>query len=328
MLGTDKIIEVEDLKKYFPIKSSSFFKQSDVMLKAVDGVNFSITRGETLGLAGESGCGKTTTAKLLLSLYKPTDGKILCDGLDIAKLDKPSLKKYRRKAQMVFQDPFESLNPRYKVKDTLEEPLIVHNIGNKKERIEQIQGIMAEVGLDPPKDFVDRFPHELSGGQRQRVAIARAIVLNPSFLISDEPVSMLDVSIRAGILNILNRLVDERDMAGLCISHDLSLIRYLCPRTAIMYLGRIVEIGPTEEVIKKRYHPYTDALLEAVPLPDPNIKYSTNKIKGEIPNAINIPRGCRFSNRCIRKTKLCDDLHPHAQEVGEGHWVECHLYNQ
>ncbi len=327
-MGADKIIEVENLKKYFPVKSSSFFRSPEVMLRAVDGVDFSIARGETLGLAGESGCGKTTTAKLLLNLYKPTGGKILCDGMDITKLDKPSLKKYRRKAQMVFQDPFESLNPRYKVKDTLEEPLIVHNIGNKEEKAELIRNIMTEVGLDPPKDFINRFPHELSGGQRQRVAIARAIILNPSFLISDEPVSMLDVSIRAGILNILNRLVDERNMAGLCISHDLSLIRYLCPRTAIMYLGRIVEIGPTEEVIKKRYHPYTDALLEAVPLPEPDIKYSTGKIKGEIPNAINIPEGCRFSNRCIRKTKLCDNLHPRAHEVEEDHWVECHLYNR
>jgi oligopeptide/dipeptide ABC transporter ATP-binding protein len=315
-----------NLEKHFPVRSGGLFKREQKVVKAVDGVSLEISKGETLGLAGESGCGKTTTSKLLLNLYPLTGGQALCNGVDITTLKGVKLREFRRNAQMIFQDPYESLNPRFNVRVTLEEPLIIHKMGNEEERLQQIISIMEEVGLNPVDQFLDRFPHELSGGQRQRVAIARALILEPDFLIADEPVSMLDLSIRAGILKLLQKLIEKKQIAGLCVSHDLSLLRYLCKRTAIMYLGRIVETGPTESLIKNRYHPYTEALLDAVPHPDPDKKYSLDKIKGEIPSASNIPKGCRFSSRCVKAMEICFHQPPQAITIEKDHWVECHLY--
>jgi len=326
----NSIVRVNRLKKYFRSGKVSFGDTKDDMrncLKAVDGVSFTIDRGETFGLAGESGCGKTTTAKLLMGLYKPTGGNLMCNGMDITNLKRQEMKAFRRNAQMVFQDPYESLNPRFRVKEILKEPLVIHGIGTtENERLKIIKDVLEDVGLKPPENFVNRFPHEMSGGQRQRIAIARALILQPVFLVADEPVSMLDVSIRAGVLNLLKQATIKRKLASLFISHDISLIRYLCDRTAIMYLGRIVETGETENLIKKRYHPYTEALLEAVPSPDPDCKISLSKIKGEAANIVDLPTGCRFHPRCTKAMKICEKTSPEPVEVEQNHWVECHLY--
>lgn len=324
------IIEAKNLKKDFIVKiKKDKVVAEEKTLKAVDNINFRILPGETLGLVGESGCGKTTTAKLLLGLYKPTKGEIICEGKNITAFRGKQLKQFRKKAQMVFQDPYESLNPRFKIKEVLIEPLKIHNIGSSyKERYKISERILEEVGLKPARTYLERYPHEMSGGQRQRIAIARALILNPSFLIADEPVSMLDVSIRAGILNLLRTMIKERNLASICISHDLSLIRYISDRTAVMYLGKIVEQAPTEELIKKRYHPYTEALLEAVPNPDPDYKISLQKIKGEAPSPVDIPMGCRFHTRCIKCMDICKKEEPKKIEIEKGHFVSCHLYKK
>jgi len=326
----ENIVTVKHLKKYFRSGKTLFDNSGQNLqncLKAVDGVSFTIDKGETFGLAGESGCGKTTTAKLLMGLYKPTTGKLMCNGMDISNLKNKEMKLFRRNAQMIFQDPYESLNPRFRVKETLKEPLIIHGIGKSDdEKLEIIKNILEDVGLNPPENFVNRFPHEMSGGQRQRIAIARALILKPVFIVADEPVSMLDVSIRAGVLNLLKKATSKRNLASLFISHDISLIRYLCDKTAIMYLGRIVETGETEKVIKKKYHPYTEALLEAVPSINPDNKINLSKIKGEVTNSVNFTEGCRFYPRCTKAMKICEEISPKPVEVEKNHWVECHLY--
>ncbi len=325
------IIQVNNLKKHFPLTSGFFStlvsRTPPKTLKAIDGVSFDIAEGETVGLAGESGCGKTTTAKVMVRLYEPSEGEILFQGENIAHLNGSDLKRFRRRAQMVFQDPYESLNPRYTVGSTVEEPLIIHGVSDRDERTERMVKALEMAGLRPAVDYIDRYPHEMSGGQRQRLAIARALVLDPRFIVADEPVSMLDVSIRAGVLNLLRKLTIELGLASLYISHDLSLIRYMCDRTAIMYLGRMVEIGPTEKVILEPYHPYTKVLLAAVPSSDPEHRKNPLQIEGEVPSPIDLPPGCRFHPRCPQAKPICSEEDAPRAEVAPNHFVECHLFS-
>ncbi len=325
------IIKVENLKKWFPLRrslSDITFRRPRRYVKAVDGVNFEIKRGEIFALAGESGCGKTTTGRAILRLIEPTEGRVEFLGRDVTRLDKKEMKEFlRRKAQIIFQDPYESLNPRKTVEDIVGEPLEVHGlVETKAEKREIVSKYLEEVGLTPPEDFIFRFPHELSGGQRQRVAIARALVLEPEFIVADEPVSMLDMSIRASILNLMLDLRDKRGLSYLFITHDLATAKYVADRLAIMYLGKIVEMGPATEIIDNPLHPYTQALISAVPVPDPRHKIGDIPIKGEVPSPINIPPGCRFHPRCVKAFELCDKKVPELMEIEPHHFVACHLY--
>ena len=323
----DYIIEISGLKKYFDTRRDFFgalLGRPAPQIKAVDGVSFKIRKGEVLGLAGESGCGKTTTGMTCVRLYEPTEGSITFEGEDISHYSGKKLLRFRRRAQMVFQDPYESLNPRFTTFMSVSEPLRIHGIGDRDEQIERVAKALDRAELRPPESFFGRFPHQLSGGQRQRVAIARALVLEPVFLVADEPVSMLDVSIRAGILKLFSQLTSEMSLAGLYISHDLSLIRYVCDRTAIMYLGCIVEIGPTETVIQNPRHPYSRALLAGVSVPDPRYQRKRVILPGEVPSARDIPSGCRFHPRCsIRRDSCTTEQSPVLEAVEDDVMVAC-----
>lgn len=325
------VFAIDDLKVHFKVNESfleSLRKKKgteEKVVRAVDGVSFTIREGETIGLAGESGCGKTTLAKTMVKLVEATGGKIQFNGKDLKDIASRDLKGFRREAQMVFQDPYESLNPRFSVRQTLEEPLIIHGMHKKKERQERVLDTLEKVGLRPPELYMDRYPHQMSGGQRQRVSIARGLIIRPSFLVADEPVSMLDVSIRASVLNLIKNLVKELNLASVYISHDLSLIRYVCDKTAIMYLGRIVEMGSTEDVIQNPIHPYSKALLDAVPAPIPNADGLIAELEGEAPNPVNIPSGCRFHPRCPVAEERCKHNVPKGVEY-EGRYVECLLF--
>jgi peptide/nickel transport system ATP-binding protein len=320
---------VEGLKKYFPV-GGGLFKPSDSFIHAVDDVNFTIARGESLGLVGESGCGKTTTGKLLTRLYDPTGGHIFVNDkelgqVDLAELSGRTLKTFRRRVQMIFQDPYESLNPRRTIYDTVVEPLAVQGIGDLMEREERVADLLETVGLTPASSFMFRFPHELSGGQRQRVAIARALIIDPAFIVADEPTSMLDVSIRIGVMQLMQDLADRFSVSYLYITHDLAVARYMCQEIAVMYLGKIVEQAETEELLGQPLHPYTQALISAVPIPDPDLSRESIEIQGGVAQPIDPPQRCRFYDRCPLADDECrDNDHPPLEDKGGGHRVACY----
>ena len=328
-MSDEVIVSAENLKKYFPVKQGLFetlFSRRGVFVKAVDNISIHVKKGEVLGLVGESGSGKTTTGRLLLRLLDPTEGTIRYKDKDIAHLSAREMKPLRKEMQIIFQDPYESLDPRMLVKNIVAEPLRIQKVAKTDEELdERVKQILREVEMVPPEEFMLRLPHELSGGQRQRVAVARAFVLDPEFVVADEPVSMLDVSIRAEILNLMLALVQKRGASFLYITHDLALARHMCDRIAVMYLGRIVEIGDTDAIINNPLHPYTKALIQAVPVPDPASKRTGEVISGEIPSPINPPPGCSFHTRCPYAHSRCTYEDPPLLEVEKGHWAACHL---
>jgi oligopeptide transport system ATP-binding protein len=322
--GVAPLLEVKGLRMHFPVTEGIFTRRKIGEVKAVDGVDFAMRRGETLGLVGESGCGKTTTGRCILLLERPTSGEILYDGVDLTKLNHKELTGLRRRIQVIFQDPYSSLNPRMKVGDIIAEPIKVHGIEpDAARRTARVRDLLALCGLNP--NFADRFPHEMSGGQRQRVGIARALALEPEFIICDEAVSALDVSIQAQIVNLLEDLRERLRLTYLFIAHDLSVVRHLCQRVAVMYLGRIVELADCDELFDNPLHPYTQALLDSVPVPDPTIEMgrAARPVKGEVPSPIKPPSGCVFHPRCPIAVARCSEQRPQLRELRPGHWVAC-----
>lgn len=329
-VGAEEILRVENVRKWYPLKRGFFetlLSRSELSVKAVDGVSFTLNKREILALAGESGSGKTTLGKVILRLVRPSSGKILFQGKDIAQLEDKQLKQLRREMQVVFQDPFESLNPRMIIKEIIAEPLRVQQLAKGEAEVEEwVKKMLTEVQLSPPEEFMYRFPHELSGGQRQRVAVARAFILNPIFVVADEPVSMLDVSIRAEIINLMVELVKKTSASILFISHDIALAKHVSDRIAVLYLGKMMEMGSSGTVVDRPLHPYTQALIAAVPLPDPESKRASDVISGEIPSPIDPPLGCRFNTRCPYAHERCMKEEPPLIEVEKDHLVACHLY--
>ena len=318
------LLRVKNLKKYFPIHRGVFQRHvGDV--KAVDGVSFEVYRGETLGVVGESGCGKTTMGRTIIRIYEPTEGQILFNGTDIATLKSREMRELRRSMQMIFQDPYASLNPRMSVERIVGEPLEVFHLANKEERKQRVARLLELVGLNP--NFMTRYPHEFSGDQRQRIGLARSLALNPSLIICDEPISALDVSIQAQVINLLEDLQEQLGLTYIFIAHDLSMVRHISNRVAVMYLGKIVELTGRDTLYANPLHPYTEALLSAIPVPDPVIEEQRHRIllEGDLPSPANPPKGCNFSTRCPRKVDICSEVEPKIVEVEPGHFCACHL---
>jgi oligopeptide/dipeptide ABC transporter ATP-binding protein len=328
MVSEELELKVVDLKKWFPVRMgviSTILSRKTKYVKAVDGVSFEVKKGEIFGLAGESGCGKTTAGKSILRLLEPTSGEIYFQGQNITSLGKADMKQLRKKMQIVYQDPYESINPRMTVYDIISEPISIHRLADSPaEKEEIIYSVLKDVELVPPEEFMLRFPHELSGGQRQRVAVARTLVMKPSFIVADEPISMLDVSIRAGIFKVMLRAGETGGISYIFITHDLAYARHICHRGAIMYLGKIVEMAPMDNLVKNPLHPYTVALMTAVPVPDPRLEKARAIIGGEVPTPIDPPSGCRFHPRCPKFMNVCREEEPALKEVESGHYVACH----
>ena len=329
VVGSKTLVDVRDLKMHFPLTQGIILQRVVGHVRAVDGVTFSIERGKTLGLVGESGSGKTTIGRTIVRLYKPTAGQVLFGDQDLAKLGGEPLRQMRRRVQMIFQDPFASLNPRYTIGSLISEPMNVYHVANSKEIRERTAELLRVVGLR--SEYIDRYPHEFSGGQRQRIAVARALAINPEFVIADEPVSALDVSIRAQVLNLLQRLQQQFNLTYLFVSHDLSVVRHVADRIAVMYLGKIVELSDRDELYADPKHPYTKALLSAVPIPDPKIEKQRQRIilSGDLPSPINIPSGCRFHTRCPMAQQICREVEPaFERKEGHEHYAACHFSQQ
>jgi oligopeptide transport system ATP-binding protein len=322
--NNDVLVHIDELVMHFPIYRGVIQRQVGAV-HAVDGVSFDIKRGETLGLVGESGCGKSTTGRAILQLYKPTSGQVIFDGVNLVKIKGEELRQMRRKMQMIFQDPYASLNPRMTVADIIGEPLMVHNVANMKEAKERVEHLLELVKLNP--SFADRYPHEFSGGQRQRIGVARALALQPSFIICDEPISALDVSIQAQVVNLLEELQEQFNLTYLFIAHDLSMVRHISNRVAVMYLGIIAEMAARDELYLHPLHPYTQALLSAVPIPDPvaDAKRQRTILEGDVPSPVNPPSGCRFRTRCPIAEPICAEERPAFRELRPGHFSACHF---
>ncbi len=317
---TDALLDIQDLYKSFSVKAG-LGRTSEA--RAVDGVTISVAQGEALGLVGESGCGKSTLGRLAIRLLGPSSGRVVFEGNDLAGLNKQDLRALRRKMQIIFQDPFASLNPRMRVEEIVSEPLVIHDLAKKSELSGRAGALLEKVGL--AADALRRYPHEFSGGQRQRIGIARALASGPSFIVADEPVSALDVSVQAQIVNLLQDLRDELKLSFLFIAHDLNVVRHFSDRVAVMYLGKIVELAPAEEIYKNPSHPYTEALLADIPVADPTFKKKHILLKGDIPSPTHIPAGCRFHTRCLYRFEPCDKIVPKTTDLGNGHYVDCHL---
>ena len=322
--GNPVLLQVKNLKKYFPIYKGLIVNRHVKDLKAVDDISFDVYQGETLGLVGETGCGKTTVARTILQLYRPTSGQILFDGIDLVSLQENEMRRIRRRMQMIFQDPYASLNPRMTVGSIISAPLDVHSSAGKKEKQDRVQELLKIVGLNP--DFVNRYPHEFSGGQRQRIGIARALALSPDLVICDEPISSLDVSIQAQVVNLLEELQDRLGLTYIFVAHDLSMVRHISDRMIVMYLGKIMELADRNEIYLKPLHPYTQALISAVPIPDPDKARKRQRIllEGDLPSPVNPPNGCNFNTRCLIATEECFVKDPAYREIDPNHFVACH----
>lgn len=325
-MSEQELLTVSNLKMYYPVKERNkggvFAKKQYV--KAVDGVSFTVYKGQTFGIVGESGCGKTTTGKMIVKLLTPSEGSILYEGKDIFRLSRKDQAEMKKKIQIIFQDPYSSLDPRFTCGRLIAEPLAIHRIGGAEARREKVLELMADVGLS--SDAYERFPHEFSGGQRQRIGVARALALNPSLIVCDEPVSALDVSIQAKILNLMQSLQDKYHLTYIFISHNLSVVKHFCDRIAVMYLGNIVELADKNQLFRNFKHPYTDALFDAIPIPDPDQKSMRNVLEGDIPSPLNPPSGCVFHTRCRHCEEICETHSPPLREIEPGHLVACHVF--